>query len=340
MVKAKVWKQIRPFDGLPERSDFELIEENLRSIEEGEFLVKAMFLSVDPCTAGPIVEENNNTTIRQTQIARIIQSKNENFPEGKLVVVRSGWRTYSIIDGAADPAIPEPYLLPDMGGSCPSVALGVLGVPGNIAYFTFLELCNPKKGETVVVSGAASLVGSIVCQIAKIKECTVIGLVETDDEGKWLISDLKVDHFINCKNEDVDKELTRIAKQGVDCYFDNVGGKLSTVVYEHMNAEGRIAKSKNKSYKSTSNDNDENEQAQKIITKKNLKLQEMDVYSRTIQWMAGMFQLQTWMAHGKIKFKESIGQGFENTVNFFVDTSKGDSSGKSIVQLFQHSDCC
>ncbi|XP_028131011.1 prostaglandin reductase 1-like [Diabrotica virgifera virgifera] len=337
MVKAKVWKQIRPFDGLPERSDFELVEENLRPIEDGEFLVKAMYLSVDPCTAGPHIDKNNNTT-RQTQIARIIQSKNEDFPEGKLVVVRSSWRTYSIVDGTVDPAIPEPYLLPNMGGLCPSVALGMLGVPGNIAYFTFLELCDPKKGETVVVSGAASLVGSIVCQIAKIKECTVIGIVETDDEGKWL-KDLGIDHFINRNNQDVDKELTGIAKQGVDCYFDNVGGKVSAVVCEHMNTEGRIAKSKNMLYKSTANDNAGNEEAQKIIEKKNLKLKEMDVYSRTIQWMAGMFQLQTWMAHGRIKFKQSIGEGFENTINFFIAMSKGDSSGKPVVQVFQNLEC-
>lgn len=111
----------------------------------------------------------------------------------------------------------------------------------NTAYFGFLEICKPKPGETVVVTGAAGAVGSIVGQIAKIKGCTVIGIAGSDEKGKWLVDELKFDHFLNYKDEDFENKLEEITPNGVDCYFDNVGGEISTMILTRMNDFGRIS---------------------------------------------------------------------------------------------------
>lgn len=173
---------------------------------------------------------------------RVIESKNANYPVGAHVCGSFGWRTHTVFNtNDGNNLGMRPYVLPSLGNLPLSLGLGLLGMPGNTSYFGLLEICQPKAGEVVVVSGAAGAVGTIVGQIAKIKGCKVIGIAGSDDKCAWLTKELGFDHAINYKTEAVGELLKKYAPDGVDCYFDNVGGGLSSIVIEKMRDFGRIS---------------------------------------------------------------------------------------------------
>lgn len=174
------------------------------------------------------------------QVAKIIESKHAKYPVGSYVVGSFGWRTHTVYNPDVKTDSPS-YLLPELGNLPVSLGVGILGMPGNTAYFGFLELCQPKAGETVVVTGAAGAVGSVVGQIAKAKGCYVIGFAGSDDKCDWIKNELGFDVAINYKKGDMKAALKAAAPKGVDCYFDNVGGELSSIIINQMNLFGRIS---------------------------------------------------------------------------------------------------
>lgn len=174
------------------------------------------------------------------QVAKIIASKHTDYPTGSYMYGSFGWRTHTILNPAANDYA-QWYLLPDFGGLPVSLGVGYLCRVGNTAYFGLLELCQPKAGETVVVTGAAGAVGSLVGQIAKLKGCRVVGFAGSDEKCRWLEEELGYDKAINYKKGDMKAALKAAAPKGVDCYFDNVGGELSSVIINQMNLFGRIA---------------------------------------------------------------------------------------------------
>lgn len=171
---------------------------------------------------------------------RVIESKNANYKVGAKIFAQSGWRTHSIIKPEDYPSH-ELYVLPDFGSFPYSLGLGVLGMPGNTSRFGFLEICQPKENEIVVVTGAAGGVGSLVGEIAKIKGCKVIGFAGSDEKCKWLENEKGFDKAINYKNANVEEELRKAAPDGIDCFFDNVGGMLGYIIQEQMRMFGRIS---------------------------------------------------------------------------------------------------
>nr|XP_006821886.1 PREDICTED: prostaglandin reductase 1-like [Saccoglossus kowalevskii] len=226
MVKTQKYVLAKHFQGAPKESDFKLVEEELRSIVSGEMLLKTEFITVDP-------------------YMRVIESRHADYPVDTVVVNRNGWTTYSISSGinveifssSAGSPLRKLTFPPDLPLS---LALGVLGMPGGTAYYGLLDLCKPKAGETVFVNAASGAVGGIVGQIAKIKGCTVIGCAGTDDKVE-LLRELGYDKVFNYRTENLDDALTRTATNGIDCYFDNVGGPFSSTVYKHLNTFARVA---------------------------------------------------------------------------------------------------
>merc|ERR1719474_1871518 len=168
-----------------------------------------------------------------SSVAVVEESKNPKYPKGSTIVILAGWVERGIVDpdnmGKNSPGNTLGGVMPapDLGPMSKSLLLGACGMPGNTAYFGFLELCEPKAGETVVVSGAAGAVGSLVGQIAKIKGCKVIGFAGYDDA-------------INYKKVDLAESLNKAAPNGVDCYFDNVGGEMTATILSKMNMRGRV----------------------------------------------------------------------------------------------------
>merc|ERR1719398_4787 len=185
-------------------------------------------------------------TMIGSSVAEVEESRHPDFPVGATIVLMAGWVQRGIVDpdkmkkdspgGTLGGVMPAP----DLPGLSKSLLLGACGMPGNTAYFGLLEICKPKAEETVVVSGAAGAVGSLVGQIAKIKGCKVIGFAGTDDKVAWL-KEIGYDCAYNYKTTTVEDALKEAAPKGVDCYFDNVGGEMSMAVLRAMNPRGRIS---------------------------------------------------------------------------------------------------
>jgi prostaglandin reductase 1 len=259
--------------------------------------------------------------------SRVIQSKNDNYPVGSTVFGNFGWRSLTIVDPKSFKNKYDVYLLPDLGELPSSLALGALGMPGNSAYYGILEICQPKEGEVVVVSAAAGAVGSLVGQIAKIKGCRVIGFAGSDEKCKWLEDELNFDKAINHKTADIEQQLKEAAPDGIHCYFDNVGGELSSIVIEQMRMFGRIsicgAITGRVMIPSSTNFN-----------RRSLRMEGCLNYRWFEQWMdGGMFEMLKWVQEGNVKCKETITDGFENTSRAFIELFTGGNVGKAIVKI-------
>ncbi|CAH2048676.1 unnamed protein product, partial [Iphiclides podalirius] len=177
------------------------------------------------------------------QVAKIIASRNERYPVGAYVAGSFGWRTHTVCNPNKPPNMGflPLYLLPDISPHPVSLALGVLGMPGNTAYFGLKEICKPRPGETIMVTGAAGAVGSHVGQIGKLLGCRVIGFAGSDEKCEYLEKELGFDHAFNYKTVDIKTAIREAAPNRVDCYFDNVGGEISSTIMSYMNKYGRVA---------------------------------------------------------------------------------------------------
>nr|CAD7577525.1 unnamed protein product [Timema californicum] len=281
---------------------------------EAEVLVEAEWLSVDPYMKPYSAWLPVGTTMLGGQVARVIESCNPDVKVGDRLMGYFGWRDKTVVDMRQSNNLPmpeKPYVLPDFEGLPASLGVGVLGMPGNTAYFGFLEICRPQPGEVVVVSGAAGAVGSLVGQIAKLKGCKVIGFAGTDDKVRWLKEELNFDEAFNYKTENPTLVLKQAAPEGVDCYFDNAGGELSSSILNRMNQGGRIAVCG-----STSSYNAVNKLPSAPVVQPALISKELKMEGFT----------------GKLKYRETVTEGFENMPKAFIGMLRGENTGKAVVK--------
>jgi prostaglandin reductase 1 len=250
---------------------------------------------------------------------------------GKIVFAQAGWRTHTIVNPSKIKNFGDFYVLDfNFENVAPSLALGAAGMPGNAAYFGFLEICQPKEGETVLISTAAGAVGSLVGQIAKIKGCRVIGLTSSETKCRWLEQELGFDVAINYKMSDLRIALKEAAPKGIDCYFDNVGGEISAFVIEQMNLFGRISVCG-----AISGYNDQEifvAAQQKNFVWNQLKMEGFYVYRWVDRWVEGVNQMLEWIKEGKIKYHETVTNGFDNMPQAFIDLLDGRNFGKAIIK--------
>ncbi|KAL0132561.1 hypothetical protein PUN28_000369 [Cardiocondyla obscurior] len=335
-MKAKKFVVVNHFVNEAKPTDLKLVEEELPPLKNGEYLVEAEYLSVDPYMRPYLQRFPVGITMIGSQVAKIIESKNPNFPVGKRIVGNLGWRTHTIINPSTnqdDVLQQQPYVLPDIGDLPSSLGLGVLGMPGNTAYFGLLEICKPKPGETIVISGAAGAVGSHVGQIAKNLGLIVIGICGSDEKCKWLTEELGFDSAINYKTASIASSLRKAAPQGVDCYFDNVGGDISSVVMYQMRPFGRVSVCGSiSSYNTDASSLPKSTILQPVIVFNQLKIEGFIVTRWADRWNEGIIQNLRWIREGKLRYRETVTKGFENMFDAFIGMMRGENVGKAIIQ--------
>ncbi|MDE5416286.1 NADP-dependent oxidoreductase [Alkalihalobacterium chitinilyticum] len=320
-------------NGLPDQSTYSFVETEIPSLEPNEVLVKAQYLSVDPYMRGKMSDAKSytapfelNKPLQGGVVGTVIESKHTKFNPGDTVTGLLDWADYTAIDGNQIRKI-DPNRAPI------TTALYVTGMPGLTAYFGLLNIGQPKEGETVVVSGAAGAVGMIVGQIAKIKGCRVVGIAGSDEKNAYLTEELGFDAAINYKTTDnIRKALKEACPNGIDVYFDNVGGEISDAVFSLLNFHARIALCGQIAHYNDT----QIEMGPRFLgnfLKRSVLLKGFIVSDYADQYREGVSDLAKWLSEGKIKYKENIVEGLENAPDAFLGLFRGDNLGKQLVKI-------
>lgn len=319
--------------GKPQESDFKFVNEDKPEITNGEILLKTKFVSVDPYLRGRMSDAKSyvqpfklNEPISSGCIAEVSESKNDSFKKGDFVSGSLEWKEYQTSKG-------ENLLKVDETKASLSAYLGVLGMTGLTAYFGLTEIGKPKKGETLVVSGAAGAVGSIVGQIAKILGCRVVGIAGTDEKVAMLKSKFGFDEAINYNTvKDMTKAIADACPNGVDVYFDNVGGDISDSVHVNINRLGRIIVcGAISAYNETAVPT--GPRVEHFLIRKSALMQGFIVGNYAEKFPEGIKQLSTWLKEEKLTYSETIVEGFDAIPSAFIDLFEGKNKGKMIVKI-------
>ncbi|RXQ95787.1 NADP-dependent oxidoreductase [Ancylomarina salipaludis] len=319
--------------GTPKLSDFKLATEEKPDIKAGEMLLKASYISVDPYLRGRMSDAKSyiapfelNKAMSSGMIAEVIESNLENFSKGDFVSGMLEWKEYQSSNG-------EGLIKVDAGQAPLSAYLGVLGMTGLTAYLGMTEIGKPKAGETLVVSGAAGAVGSVVGQIAKLLGCRVVGIAGSDEKVEQLKSEYAFDEAINYNStSNMSQAIAEACPNGVDVYFDNVGGEISDAVMMNVNRFARIIVCGAISlYNATSVPM--GPRVQPILIKNSVLMQGFIVSNYMEKFAQAIPQLAQWLAEGKLKSTETLVEGFENTPQAFIDLFEGKNKGKMLVKI-------
>lgn len=332
LVSKEIRLKNRP-EGLPSESDFELAEAAVPEITDGKVLVQNIYMSVDPYMRGRMVDRESyiapfqiGQPLEGASVGRVIASKCASLKEGDYVLSMLGWREY-FVSGEAGLTKIDAGLLP------PQAYLGVAGMTGMTAYVGLLHIGNLQEGQTVFVSAAAGAVGSVVCQIARLKGCYVVGSAGSDEKVSWLQEAAGVDAAFNYKKTaDVIAEVGRHFPDGIDVYFENVGGVHLEAALEHMKPNGRIVMCGMISMYNAVEPVPGPSRLFYVISKK-LTMRGFivsDHFDKIGDFMTDMGQ---WIQQGKIKWKETIVDGIERAPEAFIGLFEGENFGKMIVKL-------
>ena len=298
---------------------------------DGEVLVKNAWLSLDPYMRGRMNEGKSYAAKQEIgevmiggTVGEVIESKHPKFAKGDQVLGMLGWQQYGVSDGKGLNKV-------DASRVPLSAYLGVLGMPGVTAWVGLLDICQPKAGETVLVSAASGAVGSVVGQIAKLKGCRAVGIAGGKAKCDYVVKELGFDACVDYKAGRLNDDLKAALPDGVDCYFENVGGEILDAVLRRMNAFSRIAVCGLISqYNATEPYGVKS--LQSILTNR-IRMQGFIVSDRMELWPKALPELVGWVAGGKIKYRETIAQGLQNAPKAFIGLLKGENLGKQLVKL-------
>lgn len=319
--------------GIPTVSNFEIKEVSIPTIGEGELLLKSKVVSVDPYMRGRMSDAKSYVApfelgkpIAGGVVAEVIESKHSGFNVGDAVIGLFPWQEVFTAKGS-ETTIVDRSLAP------PGYYLGILGMPGLTAYFGLLDIGKPKKGETVVVSGAAGAVGIVVGQIAKIQGCRVVGIAGNDAKVNYLLNELHFDSVINYKTtSNLDAAIASTCPSGVDVYFDNVGGEISDAVVAQINNGARIIICGQISlYNETAQSL--GPRIQPTLLKRSALMQGFIVSKYAAQFSEGFKALANWIGNGQLKYTNTIYHGFDKLPEAFIALFEGKNLGKLIVEI-------
>lgn len=316
---------------------FELVESPLPQpdLAAGQVLVKTLMLGFDPAMRGWVMDEPSylppveiGAPMRASGVGQVIQSSNPDLPKGTLVQGLLNWQQYSIGDPAAPLAPPTP--LP--AGTPPSMALSIFGSTSLTAYFGLLDVGQPQAGETVLVSGAAGATGSVVAQIARLKGCRVVGIAGGAEKCQWLRTACKIDAVIDYKSEDLTQRIAELCPDGVNVFFDNVGGETLEAGISNMADFGRIVLCG-----AISGYNDETPRPGPnnlmILVTRRIRMQGFVVIDYLGRAGEAIADLGKWVADGELAWREDIQEGFDNIPATFQRLFDGRNVGKQLLKL-------
>ena len=319
-------------EGAPVAANFALATVDVAFPGEGMVQVRNHWMSVDPYMRGRMYDRASyvppfqlGEALQGHAIGEVTASGDPDFAVGDIVTHMLGWR-----EAVTGPKVM--FTKVDTHGIPLQAFLGVMGMPGMTAYCGFLEICAPKAGDVVFVSGAAGAVGSLVCQIAKIKGCTVIASCGSDEKGEWLKS-VGVDHVVNYKTApSLLKAVQEVAPKGINCYFDNVGGEHLEVALEVAAGGARFAECGMISQYNNTTPTPGPKNLIYIVGK-SLKIQGFIVSNYAAMQGQFMTEMGGWIKDGKIKWEETVMQGIDKAPDAFMGLFSGANAGKMLVKL-------
>jgi NADPH-dependent curcumin reductase CurA len=317
--------------GWVSEANFKIEDVPLPAPADGQVLVKNLWLSLDPYMRGRMNEGKSYAAKQEIgevmiggTVGEVVESRNPKFAKGDQVLGMLGWQQYGLSDGKGLNKV-------DASRVPLSAYLGVLGMPGVTAWVGLLDICQPKAGETVVVSAASGAVGSVVGQIAKIKGCRAVGIAGGRQKCDYVVKELGFDACVDYKAGALNDDLKAAVPGGIDCTFENVGGEILDAALRRMNAFSRIAVCGLISqYNATEPYGVKNFQS--ILTNR-IKVQGFIVSDRMELWPKALADLAGWVATGRIKYRETVTEGLENAPRAFIGLLKGENLGKQLVRL-------
>ena len=335
-MNRKIVLNSRPI-GAPTTENFRLEETAILTPSSGQVLLRTLYLSLDPYMRGRMSDapsyatpvEIGNVMVGST-VSRVEDSQHPDYQVGDLVLGNSGWQDYHLADGFNLTKL-------DDSATHPSLALGVLGMPGFTAYMGLLDIGQPKAGETVVVAAASGAVGSVVGQIAKINGCHVVGIAGGAEKCQFVIDELGFDACIDHRSGDLSQQLAAACPKGIDIYFENVGGAVFNAVLPLLNVSARIPLCgliANYNDTALPAGPDRLGLLTSTVLTKRIKMQGFIIFDDYGHRYNEFFnQMSAWLNEGKIKFREDIVDGLENAPQAFIGLLEGKNFGKLIIRV-------
>ena len=331
-VNKKVILKKRPV-GFPKLDDFDFHIENIKEANYGEVIIKVLWLSLDPYMRGRMSAAKSyalpikiGSVITGGAVGEVVLSNCPNFEEGDIVEgFTLGWQEYAKVNSKQVRKVDK-----NLGPI--QTAVGVLGMPGMTAYFGLFEICKPIPGDYIVVSAASGAVGQLVGQLAKIAGCNVIGIAGSDKKCKYIKETLKFDEVINYKNENIYKKVKEFCPNGVNIYFDNVGGKISDDVISNIAPFGRIGVCGVISQYNLT-EVEEGMRVQRALLTNQASIEGFLVFRFEQKYETARKRMAIWLNSGKLIWKEDVVEGLENAPKAFIGLMKGDNFGKLLIKI-------
>jgi NADPH-dependent curcumin reductase CurA len=318
--------------GMVKRSDFDFATVPAGEPGPGEALVRVLYISLDPAMRGWMNEGKSyvppvglGEVMRAGGLGRVIASNDPSLAVGDTVAGMTGVQDYAVVKGSQLTKV-DPRLAP-----LPRF-LGALGMPGMTAYFGLLDICQPKEGETVVVSGAAGAVGALVGQIGKIKGCRVVGIAGGPDKCRYLTEELGFDAAIDYKKEDMGKSLRQHCPKGIDVYFDNVGGEILDAALAQLAFKGRVSLCGAISQYNNI-DGIQGPKNYLALLINHCRMEGFIVFHYAARYGEGAKAIAGWLAEGKLKAREDVVEGLETFPETLLKLFKGENFGKLIIKV-------
>jgi NADPH-dependent curcumin reductase CurA len=332
LINRQYFLSSRPL-GEPDASHVPVRDVPVPDPADGEVVLRNLYISLDPAIRGWMGDDPNyiepialGDAVRSSVIGRVVKSNSPDFAVGDVALAVGAWERYTTAPAAALNKLDESAGIPL------STFLGVLGPTGLTAYFGLLEVAQPQAGETVLVSAAAGAVGSVVGQIAKMKGCRVVGLAGSEDKCRWLEEELGFDAVINYKTcGDYQTAIRQACPEGVDVYFDNVGGEILDATLMCLNKFARVAVC---GWISTYNVPDAPGPTNLWqLVAESVTLRGFTVIDYMDRFPEGIGQLAEWVMAGKLKYREEVVDGLDNILPTFLRLFDGSNQGKLVIRI-------